>query len=153
MLAGYFSSSSLFLLALTFVTFAISLGCGTSKVDREDNRKVTAKASKIIVTFSVFDVDVDKRPMHDRAEIWMKGVGSVWLKESRRYLKAVPPNARQELFFYPEGRDGPEHRITFTMQDGWNPKGAPAFAMIINYADDKVTVSGQPLEKELEFRR
>lgn len=100
----------------------------------------------------------EDNPIHARAEIWIRGVGSKYLKRAPFVVGKFPVGMKQEFFFYPESREGKELIISFMVTEDMNPTGSVRDTLWISFYDEKVEVSGLPFtaatgKSELKFKR
>jgi len=108
-----------------------------------------------IVRVQVWD-DTDRKPIHEKAEIWFRGHGSWWLKPASKSGAAAMNLGRREMDvkfteddavqFYPEGRTGPKISIPLMMTAAMNPEGSQRDTIIINIDDAEIEVIGLPIE-------
>ncbi len=117
----------------------------------------------VVLRIGIWDLTEDN-PIHTRAEIWIRGFGSWYLKralsegESAKKFGKFPVEVKQECFFYPESRKGKEIMFTFMMTEDMNPNGSVRDTLWISFYDEEVEVSGRPItaatgKSELKFKR
>ena len=115
------------------------------------------------VRVTVWD-DTEKTPVHNRAEIWLKGHGSWFLKSELKYGGAVKTlgnlqsGVKNSLYLYPDSRDGKEFMVPFVLTEDMNPKGSARDMITINISDKEIKFLGLPIEKatgevEMKFIR
>jgi len=108
-------------------------------------------ANDYMVRVAVWD-DTKSRPVHSRAEIWFRGVGSWWLKPEMKYggtskdLGVRPKGIEHTLIIYPESRNGKEIKVPYMMTDKMNPKGSPRDMIQVSISDTTITVNGLPIK-------
>jgi len=100
----------------------------------------------------------EDNPIHTRAEIWIRGVGSKYLKGAPFVVGKFPVRVKQECFFYPESRKGKEIMFTFMMIEDMNPNGSVRDTLWVSFYDEEVEISGRPIiattgKSELKFKR
>jgi len=117
----------------------------------------------VILRIGIWDLTEDN-PIHTRAEIWIRGFGSWYLKralsegESAKKFGKYPVGVKQKFFFYPESRKGKELIISFMMTEDMNPNGSVRDTLWVSFYDEEVEVSGRPItaatgKSELKFKR
>lgn len=117
----------------------------------------------IVLRIGIWDLTEDN-PIHTRAEIWIRGFGSWYLKralvkgESAKKFGKYPVGTKQKFFFYPESRKGKELIIFFMMTEDMNPNGSVRDTLWISFYDEEVEISGRPItavmgKSELKFKR
>ena len=91
----------------TFIFGLVFLFFATSAVGHTNTKSV-------ILRIGIWDLTEDN-PIHTRAEIWIRGVGSKYLirKVGLKYFTSLPflvgkfpIEVKQKCFFYPESRKG-----------------------------------------------
>lgn len=116
-----------------------------------------------VLRIGIWDLTEDN-PVHPRAEIWLKGFGSWYLKraleegESAKKIGKFPVGVKQRFFFYPESREGKEIIIPFKMTEDMNPNGSVRDTLWVSFSDEEVEVFGLPIKaaigkSELKFKR
>ena len=113
--------------------------------------------TSMVLRIGIWDLTEDN-PIHARAEIWIRGVGSKYLKRAPFLVGKYPVGVKQEFFFYPESREGKELMISFMMTEDMNPNGSVRDTLWISFYDEEVEVSGRPItaatgKSELKFKR
>lgn len=114
------------------------------------------KEDKKILEVVVWD-DTSKNPPGDRMEVWVKGHGS-WFPNvengsDKKALGSFPVGEPNEFYLYPDGRDGAEIKIPFTMTREMI-SGSVMPQTIINIYDSKVEVVGQAIpDRTKEYPR
>ena len=118
------------------------------------SRKAAAKepvAQSVMVRVQVWN-ETENRPLHEKAEIWLRGHGSWWIKSEVQLGAAAKNLAPREvgiqdkLYIYPDSRDGREIEIAFMMTPEMNPNGSDRDSIIVTIYDDAVEVVGLALE-------
>ncbi len=115
------------------------------------------------VRVAVWD-DTEKTPVHNRAEIWLKGHGSWFLKTelkdggTTKTFGYMQSGAKHTLFIYPDSRDGKEFSASFLLTEDMNPKGSARDMITINISDKELVIMGLPIkeatgEAEVKFQR
>ena len=140
-------------LGLVFVCLAGFISAQLSRSDVVGYTNTKSMALRI----GVWDWTEDN-PIHIRAEIWIRGVGSKYLKRAPFVVGKFPVDVKQECFFYPESREGKEIMFTFMMTEDMNPNGSVRDTLWISFYDEEVEVSGLPItaatgKSELKFKR
>jgi len=117
------------------------------------NTAKTFYNSKIMsVRIMVWD-DTEKTPIHDRAEIWLRGHGSWWLKRELKYGGTVKTfdnmqsGIKNNLFLYIDSRDGKEFIASFILTEDMNPKGSVRDSISISITDKEIIILGLPIEE------
>lgn len=121
------------------------------------------QTNQVVVRVGVFD-DTEKNPLHDKAEIWLRGHGSWWIKPEAEFGGTTKTLGRRKvgqednIYIYPDGRDGREVAVPFLMTSEMNPGGSVRDSIIITISDDEVVVVGLPIkaatgQAELRFNR
>lgn len=117
----------------------------------------------MMVRVLVWD-ETSRNSIHDRAELWFRGLGSWYFKKEIKYGGA-PKNLgkrtsgeKSSFSLYPDSRDGKEFVISFMMTDDMNPEGSTRDSIRIEIHDGIVKVSGLPIKAvtgkvEIEFKR
>jgi len=118
--------------------------------------KITAN-TQIALRVAVWDL-TENNPMHQRAEIWIRGIGSKFLKDSPFLAGEYTPGSRYKAFFYPESRDGNEIIFYFAVTEDMNPNGSVQHSLWISFDDEEIKLYGTPIkaaneESELIFKR
>ena len=131
----------------------ILLGCSTPPEQPSTSPPAQPAApSEVAVRVSVFD-DTTSRPPGPRTEAWLRGFGS-WFVDMRfggdvNVLGRKPIDVDQELFVYPDGRDGTEIRIPFRMTRDICPDGCARDTIMVDIYDDRVEVTATALIGEV----
>ncbi len=142
--------SKFLFLGLVFLFFAV---CVVGLTDTKS----------VVLRIGIWDLTEDN-PIHTRAEIWIRGVGSWYFKralsegESAKKFEKYPVGVKQKFFFYPESRKGKELIISFMMTEDMNPNGSVRDTLWVSFYDEEVEVSGLPItaatgKSELKFKR
>lgn len=125
------------------------------------NLECDAKLVKIKV--NITDL-TEENPVHKRAEIWVKGMGSWFFAPELEYGGTTKTIEGQELgvvhkmYIYPDSRDGKEMMVEFMITEEMNP-GSVGDATRIDIYDAEVKVNGTPIkaandgEFEITFER
>ena len=113
--------------------------------------------TSIALRIGIWDLTEDN-PIHTRAEIWIRDIGSKYLKRAPFLVGKYPVGVKQEFFFYPESREGKELIISFMMTEDMNPNGSVRDTLWVSFYDEEVEVSGRPImaatgKSELKFKR
>jgi len=106
----------------------------------------------------------ENNPIHTKAEVWIRGFGSLYLKKvlsgekSAKKCGEYPVGAKQEFIFYPESRKGRELTVPFMMTKDMNPNGSARDALRISFYDKEIEFSGPPIKaatgkSEMKFKR
>lgn len=96
-----------------------------------------------------FADDTKQSPLDARAEIWIRGLGSWWLREGEtlQIVDGFSPSTEEVLHVYPGGRDtGPDIAVPYMVNEEMNPDGNPRDMIQIGINDELVWVFGTPLE-------
>jgi len=104
------------------------------------------EAETVTVRITVWD-DTDKKPLPEKAEIWIRGLGSWWI--ARENVAEVPERevgATDTMFIYPDARQGKELSIKFKMTKEMCPQGCPRDMIQVAISDNEVTVEGAPVK-------
>lgn len=105
-----------------------------------------ALSSDMIVRVVVYD-DTESSPLHPRAEIWARGLGSWWLgRDTMQDIGGRTSGRVDQLVIYPDGRDGKEITVKFQLTEAMCRQGCPRDMITVAIDDDDVTVGGFPLE-------
>jgi len=136
-----------------FACFGEEKSSPPQKLTQEKPTLLTSSSLRI----GVWDLTEDN-PIHTGAEIWIRGVGSKYLKRAPFVVGKFSVGVKQEIFFYPESREGKELMFTFMMTEDMNPNGSVRDTLWISFYDEEVEVSGQPItatigKPELKFKR
>lgn len=140
--------------------YLFMFGCSSEK-NSSPPQKLTQEKTAVHINSSlrigIWDF-TENNPIHARAEIWIRGIGSKYLKKAPFVVGKFPIGVKQEFFFYPESRDGKELIISFMMTKDMNPNGSVRDTLWISFYDEEVEVSGQPIiaiteKSELKFKR
>jgi len=73
-------------------------------------------------------------------------------------LSQRPSGVKQELIFYPDGRDEKKLRLPYMVTEDMNPDGSPRDTITISIQDSKIVVQRLPIraatgENIIEFTR
>jgi len=116
------------------------------------------RASSVTVRIAVFD-DTEDAPIHERAEIWLRGLGSWWIaKENVKNVPGREVGSVDTMFIYPDARGGNELSVKFKMTTEMCPQGCARDLISVAIQDSYVVVSGTPIEAangefEVKLRR
>lgn len=99
--------------------------------------------------------ETENRPVAERAEIWVRGHGSWWLKPGLREgggmtaetLRIRRVGVRDTLMVYLDGRDGSEIQIPFTVTASMCPDGCARDTIMITIMDNAIEVIGEPVSE------
>ena len=99
--------------------------------------------------------ETENRPVAERAEIWVRGHGSWWLKPGLREgggwtaetLRTRRVGIRDTVILYVDGRDGGEIAIPFIVTASMCPNGCGRYTIVITITDDAVEVFGEPVSE------
>ena len=138
------------------LVFVCLTGFISTQLSRSDVVGYTNTKS-MALRIGIWDL-TENNPIHIRAEIWIRGVGSKYLKRAPFVVGKFPVEVKQECFFYPESRKGKEIMFTFMMTEDMNPNGSVRDTLWISFYDEEVEVSGRPItaatgKSELKFKR
>jgi len=109
---------------------------------------------KASVRVGVWD-KTEIKPIHKKAEIWIRGSGSWFLKQAlaegkpAKTFGTFPIGYEQEFIFYPDGRKGVELTIPFKITTDMNPNGSYRSTLRIEFYDDIILISGPPITSTL----
>lgn len=104
-----------------------------------------ARAEAASVRIAVFD-DTENEPIPERAEIWIRGLGSWWItKENVRNVSGREVGAVDTMFIYPDGRSGKELSVKFKITSRMCPQGCARDIVSVAVEDAYVVVSGTPI--------
>ena len=106
----------------------------------------SVKAASVSVRVGVYD-DTERRPMPEKAEIWIQGLGSWWIV--RETVKNVPERqvgAVDTIFVYPDGRSGKEISVRFKITTDMCPQGCARDLISVAISDTEVSVQGTPID-------
>ena len=106
----------------------------------------SVKAASVSVRVGVYD-DTERRPMPEKAEIWIRGLGSWWIV--RETVKNVPERqvgAVDTIFVYPDGRSGKEISVRFKITTDMCPQGCARDLISVAISDTEVSVQGTPID-------
>lgn len=109
-----------------------------------------AQAETASVRVAVFD-DTEDEPLPQRAEIWIRGLGSWWIAKDT--VKIVPGRdfgTVDTMFIYPDGRDGSELSVKFKITSEMCPQGCVRDMISVAVEDSYVVVSGTPIRAATE---
>lgn len=146
---------------LALVLFCLSMfGCFGEEKSSPPQKVAQEKPTLLIsmaLRIGIWDFTEDNA-IHTRAEIWIRGVGSKFLKEAPFLVGKYPIGVKQKFFFYPESRKGKELIIFFMMTEDMNPNGSTRDTLWISFYDEEVEISGRPIiaatgKSELKFKR
>ncbi len=119
-------------------------------------RVAAAQAVRVVVLD-----ETSSRPLAARAEIWVRGHGSFWLKPAMKELETWGVGTLRirkigisdTLFVYPDARVGQEIAIAFTVNASMCRNGCPRDAIVVTFLDTSVEVAGQAVTKKAYPRR
>jgi len=146
---------------LALVLFCLSMfGCFGEEKSSPPQKLAQDKPTlltSMTLRIGVWDL-TENNPIHTRAEIWIRGVGSKYLKKAPFLVGKYPVGVKQNFFFYPESRKGKELIISFMMTEDMNPNGSARDTLWVSFYDEEVEVSGRPItaatgKSELKFKR
>jgi len=146
---------------LALILFCLSIfGCFGEEKSSPPQEIAQDRPTLIIsmaLRIGIWDFTEDN-PIHTRAEIWIRGVGSKYLKRAPFLVGKYPVGVKQEFFFYPESREGKELIISFMMTEDMNPNGSVRDTLWVSFYDEEIEVSGRPIiaamgKSELKFKR
>jgi hypothetical protein len=144
------------------LVFVCLIGFISTQLSRNDVVEYTNTKSAVL-RIGIWDWTEDN-PIHARAEIWVRGVGSWFVKralsegESAKKFGKYPVGVKQKFFLYPESREGKELIISFMMTEDMSPNGSARDTLWVSFYDEEVEVSGRPVtavtgKSELKFKR
>jgi len=113
-----------------------------------------APSSEIAVRVTVWVDSKSKLPSD--GEIWFKGHGSLWItsRDLAKILGKRPPGQTENLYIYPDGRDGKEIVVPITMTADMCPQGCPRDSIMIDITNDSVKVVGNAVKnRSVTFNR
>ena len=105
----------------------------------------------VMIRVCVHD-ETETNPLSDRAEIWLHGHGSWWIKHDSRFgataknLARHQVEARDTLYIYPDSREGAEIAVPFMMTAKMNPNGSTRDSIIVIITDHLVEAIGLPIQ-------
>ena len=106
----------------------------------------SVQAATVTVRIAMFD-DTEKRPIPQKAEIWIRGLGSWWIaKESVKNLSDREVGVTYTMFIYPDGRSGKELRVKFKMTREMCPLGCARDLISVAISDTHVEIGGTPIK-------
>jgi len=116
-----------------------------------------ANAEKIALRVAVWD-NTENNPIPFKSEIWVRGVGSKFLKDAPFIAGSYSSGIKYKAYFYPETREGKELIIYFATSVNMNPDGSVRDTLWISFDDEEIQVYGIPIElaneeSELIFKR
>lgn len=98
------------------------------------------------VRVAVFD-DTKKNPLPQKAEIWIRGLGSWWIaKENVRNVPDREVGATDSIFVYPDGRSGKELSVPFKMTNEMCSQGCARDLISVDISDTHVVIHGTPIK-------
>jgi len=104
------------------------------------------RASSVTVRIAVFD-DTEDAPIHERAEIWIRGLGSWWIaKENVKNVPGRDVGSVDTMFIYPDSRAGNELSVKFKMTSEMCSQGCARDLISVAIQDSYVVVSGTPVK-------
>ena len=106
----------------------------------------TVLSSDMTVRVVVYD-DTEASPLHPRAEIWVRGLGSWWLaRDNLQIIDGRTQGKVDQLVIYPDGREGKEITVQFKLTSSMCPQGCPRDMITVAIDDTDVTVGGFPIQ-------
>jgi len=104
------------------------------------------EAATVTVRVAVF-YDTEKSPLPQKAEIWIRGLGSWWIaKENVRNVPGREVGATDTIFVYPDGRSGKELSVPFKMTDEMCSQGCARDLISVDISDTHVVIHGTPIK-------
>lgn len=142
------------------LVYLFMFGCFGEEKSSPPPKEVNPRETNISYSslrIGVWDL-TENNPIHTRAEIWIRGVGSKYLKEAPFVVGKFPVKVKQECFFYSESRKRKEIMFTFMMTEDMNPNGSVKSTLWFRFYDEEVEVFGLPFtaatgKSELKFKR
>lgn len=141
----------MFLVAIFFVSMSCSSENSTREpVENESENVIEVQDEPVSVRIQVMDW-TEENPVSDKAEIWIKGMGSWYFKHEIEFggtAKTIGEkdlNSVYKMHIYPDSRDGKEMMVEFKITEEMNPNGSPRDAISVNIYDAKVEVHGLPI--------
>jgi hypothetical protein len=104
-----------------------------------------------MVRVQVWD-ETDRNPLPEKSELWFRGHGSWWLKPATKFGSAAEDLGRRKtgqkdtIALYPDGRNGQEIFIPFSVTTEMNPSGSTRDSIIITIGDDEIEIVGLPVK-------
>ncbi|MFA7123371.1 MAG: hypothetical protein WC212_04980 [Candidatus Delongbacteria bacterium] len=143
--------------------FSCSGNYDSQKTKNVTKTKVVDTDIEYMVRVSIND-DTKMKPIHDKAEIWFKGLGSWFFKSELKSggtvkdLGKCSSDKTVNLMIYPNSREGEEISIPIKMNSEMNPNGSPRDMITIDFSDEYFTVFGLPVKEangkfELKYNR
>jgi hypothetical protein len=131
--------------AVLIATVILGTGCSRSE-PRESS--VGTSDPEIAVRVQVWDETTSRAP-GDSAEVWLQGTGS-WFPNlgeggDVKVLGKRLVDVDQELFIYPDGREGQEISAPFRLTREMCPDGCARDSFLISIYDDRVEVVAEAL--------
>ena len=142
-------SNKVGILSLVFLSLLMT-NCGPGEPANNEVSE-TVKPQSAVLRVMIWDL-TESNPIHSKAEIWMEGIGSWWIRrafdvgDSVKMLGKHQVGGKRQFFFYPESRNGREIIIPFMMTDKMNPEGNVRDSLSITFSDGEIEVVGLPLE-------
>ena len=104
------------------------------------------RAEAATARIAVFD-DTNKNPLPERAEIWIRGLGSWWItKENVMDVGGRIVGATDTMFIYPDARSGNELSVKFKMTEDMCRNGCVRDMIQVDISDAEVAVHGAPIK-------
>ena len=104
-------------------------------------------SSDMTVRVVLYD-DTEDRPLHPRAEIWARGLGSWWLaRDNMQDIGGRAPGKLDQLVIYPDSRDGKEITVQFQLTENMCRQGCPRDMITVAIDDNNVTIEGYPVKQ------
>lgn len=104
------------------------------------------EAATVTVRVAVFD-DTEKSPLPQKAEIWIRGLGSWWIaKENVRNVPGREVGATDTIFVYLDGRSGKELSVRFKLTDEMCSQGCARDLVSVDISDTHVVIHGTPIK-------
>jgi hypothetical protein len=103
-------------------------------------------SSDMTVRVVLYD-DTEASPLHPKAEIWARGLGSWWLaRDNMQDIDGRTQGKVDQLVIYPDGREGKEITVQFQLTSGMCSNACPRDMITVAIDDTDVTVGGFPIE-------
>lgn len=114
-------------------------------VERKTAEESRIDSKDVVVRVVVYDETIS-RPLHPKAEIWMKSLGTWWIASDSKFgagfknIGGRRIGTEYQLYIYPDSRDGQEIVVSFQMTPEMNPNGSARDSIIITVFDKTVEV-------------
>ena len=118
----------------------------------------TSISNKNIMVRVIVHDDTRDNKLHPKSEVWLRGYGSWHLQpeissgSAARNLAPREAGKADKLSIYPDGRDGKEITVPFTMTTEMCPDGCARDSIIIEISDKSIEVFGNPV-KDVTYKR